>query len=54
MCGVATAANRGDGQSLLEQADAMDTVLVVLQDIGLWDIAGFGNRGILAMAGSAR
>ena len=35
--GVATGADRGHGQALLEEADAVDAVLVVFEDVGLRD-----------------
>ena len=50
---MATGADRGNGQALLEQADAVNAVLVILQDVGLRDGARLADFRVLAVAAAA-
>lgn len=52
--GMTTAAYRGNGQALLEEADAVNAVLVILGDVGLWDGARLADFAVLAVTGAAK
>ena len=52
--GMATGANGGNGQALLEEADTMDAVLVILRNVGLRDGARLANFAVLAVTGAAK
>ena len=51
--GVATGADRGNRQALLEQADAMNAVLVILEDVGLRNGARLADFGAFAVTAAA-
>jgi hypothetical protein len=46
---VATATDGGHGEALFEESHAVNAVLVVLEDVGLGDIASLADRRIFAM-----
>ena len=51
--GMATGADRGNGQAFLEEANAMNAVLVILQDIGLRHDARLADLGVFAVTAAA-
>ena len=51
---VATGADRGNGQALLEEANAMNTIFVIFEDIGLRNSPRPADFGILAVTLAAQ
>jgi len=51
--GVATGADRRNGQAFLEEANAMKTVPVILQDVGLREGARFADLGVFSVTAAA-